>query len=293
MAPWTAEFTVRNEIVTAPDGTKSDLTLTREPGASLVVLRGALPAKSEPRKLVLAIEEPAEHAAALLKRLLEDRGVKVEGIARARHDATIPSPPGDPTVLAEHVSVPLADEIQVINKMSENLHAELLLRTAARQSGLGNSPDDLAKFTEEFYATAGIAPGDVVQSDASGLSRRDLITPRAAVALLRYASHQSWFDVFFSSLPIAGVDGTFADRLKDTPAAERIHAKTGSVEHVRAMSGYADTLAGRRVIFSFLCNNLAAKNQESIATLDAIAVAMVEEVGKPAPAAPAKQKHAH
>ena len=283
LEPQTVEFAVRNEVITAPAGTKPDLTLTREPGAPLVVIRGVVPVKNNPRKLVLAIEEPAEHAAMLLKRLLQERGIKIRGQARAQHEAVLSSNSGtikDPLVLAEHVSVPLSDALQPINKMSENLHTEVLLRAAARQAGLWNGPEGLAKFAAEFYESAGIAAGDVVQSDGSGLSRRNLVTPRAVVALLQYVSKQPWFDVYYSSLPVAGVDGTLADRMKDSPAAGRIHAKTGSVEHVRTLSGFADTLSGHRVIFSILSNNQGANNSEATAALDAICRAMVEEIGQ-------------
>src|SRR5712692_8739748 len=89
LEPWTAEFQVHCDVLTVAAGVKSDLTLTREPGAPLVLIRGLLPVGAEPRKLVLAVEEPAEHAAALLRRLLEERGVKVHGVARAQHEAPI------------------------------------------------------------------------------------------------------------------------------------------------------------------------------------------------------------
>src|SRR5438477_1901216 len=85
VTPATPDFTVENDVTTSAAEMKSDLTLTREPGSHLVVVKGSLPAKSAPRKLVLAIEEPAQHAAAILKRLLEERGIKVGGVARGRH----------------------------------------------------------------------------------------------------------------------------------------------------------------------------------------------------------------
>src|SRR5712692_8320864 len=179
LTPTTPDFTVENDVTTSAADVKPDLTLMREPGSNLVVVKGSLPAKSAPRKLVLAIEEPAQHAAALLKRLLEERGVKVAGGSRARHDHAELG--GDPVVLAEHVSVPLGDAVKLINKVSQNLHAEMLLRTVARQSGAWATPDELMKIPADFYATAGISPGDVIQTDASGLSRHDLVTPRAIV----------------------------------------------------------------------------------------------------------------
>src|SRR6267142_342867 len=274
VAPATPDFMVENDVTTSAADAKPDLTLTREPGSNLVVVKGSLPARSAPRKLVLAIEEPAQHAAATLKRLLEERGVKVAGVARARHDH---AEPGDPVVLAEHVSVPLGDALKLINKISQNLHTEMLLRTVARQGGTWATPDDLMKVPADFYATAGIAPGDVIQTDASGLSRHDLVTPRAIVALLGFAQKQSWFGPYYASLPVAGVDGTLEDRMKNTPAAGRIHAKTGSVEHVRTLSGFAETLSGRRLIFSFLSNNQGGKNHEAADALTGLCVAMIEE----------------
>jgi D-alanyl-D-alanine carboxypeptidase/D-alanyl-D-alanine-endopeptidase (penicillin-binding protein 4) len=273
--PATPDFLVENDLVTSASDVKSDLTLTREPGAHLVVLKGTLPAKSAPRKLVLAIEEPAQHAASLLKRLLEDRGIKIAGVARARH---VPDPAaGDPLVLAEHVSVPLGDSVKLINKISQNLHTEMLLRTVARQNGIWATPEDLSKVAEDFYAAAGLAPGDVVQSDASGLSRHDLVTPRAIVTLLGYAQKQPWFGPYYASLPVAGQDGTLEDRMKNTLAAGKIHAKTGSVEHVRTLSGFAETPGGRRLIFSFLSNNQGGKSHEAADALTGLCVAMLEE----------------
>src|SRR5712664_426959 len=275
VTPATPDFMVENNVATSAADVKSDLTLTREPGSNLVVVKGTLPAKSAPRKLVLAIEEPAQHAAATLKRLLEERGVKVAGLARARHDHAELG--GDPVVLAEHVSVPLGDALKLINKISQNLHTEMLLRTVARQSGPWATTDDLMKIPAEFYATAGIAPGDVIQTDASGLSRHDLVTPRAIVTLLAFAQKQPWFGLYYASLPVAGVDGTLEDRMKNTPAAGRIHAKTGSVEHVRTISGFAETPSGRRLIFSFLSNNQGGKGHEAADALTGLCVAMIEE----------------
>ncbi len=275
LTPGTLDFTVANEVATSAADVKSDLKLTREPGSNVVVVKGTLPAKSGPRKLILAVEEPAQHAAATLKRLLEERGLKVGGVARARHDGGEMS--GDPAVLAEHVSVPLGDSVKLVNKISQNLHSEMLLRTVARQKGVWATPDDLMKIPAEFYEAAGIAPGDVIQTDASGLSRHDLVTPRAIVTLLGYAQKQAWFGLYYASLPVAGADGTLEDRMKNTPAAGRIHAKTGSVEHVRTLSGFAETAGGRRLIFSFLSNNQGGKNHEATDALTGLCVAMLEE----------------
>ena len=294
LAPATPEFLVDNRVRTSEAGVKSDLTLIREPGSPVVIVEGTLPAKSVPRKLVLAIQEPAWHAAAVLKRLLEQRGVAVNGVARAMHDRIVP--PNPPTVLAEHVSVPLADSVKLVNKISQNLHTEVLLRTAAREVCSRTPPgspapdcSDLktdaifAGFCKDQYASMGIQPDDVIQTDGSGLSRHDLVTPRALVALLQSARKQPWFAPYYASLPVAGVDGTLEDRLKNTEALGRIHAKTGSLEHVRTRSGYAETLTGRKLIFSFLGNNQGGKNHEATDVLDALSLAMIVEFDEHSP----------
>src|SRR5260370_22408747 len=144
VAPATPDFIVQNDVVTSAAEAKSDLTLTREPNSKIVVIRGTMPAHSAPRKLVLAIHDPAEHAAALLARLLAERGVKVGGIARSTHisEAAGVAPRA---VLAEHVSVTLGDSVKLVNKISQNLHTGLLLRAAARDIAIWNTPDDLMK----------------------------------------------------------------------------------------------------------------------------------------------------
>src|SRR5580658_8507273 len=280
VSPLTPDFALENDVTTSAPEVKSDLTLTREPGANLVVVRGTLPAKGAPRKLVLAIEEPALHAASLLAGLLSERGVKLDGKIRAVHVADADRAPR--TILAEHVSVPLGDSVKLINKISQNLHTEMLLRTAARQNGLWSNAEEMLKTPQEIYAAAGIAPDDVMQTEGSGRSRDHLVTPRAIATLLAYAERQTWFAPYYRSLPVAGVDGSLQDRMKATVAAGRIHAKTGSVEHVRTLSGFAETPSGRRLIFSFLGNNQGGNNHEAADALNGLCVAMIEEFDEPA-----------
>jgi D-alanyl-D-alanine carboxypeptidase/D-alanyl-D-alanine-endopeptidase (penicillin-binding protein 4) len=218
-----------------------------------------------------------------LKRLLEERGVEVEGEARARHTQEQGS--GTPTVLAQHLSPSLDETVQPVNKLSLNLHAEMLLRAAARANGPWTKLEELTDFAQRFYREAGIADNDLFFTDGSGLSRSDLVTPRAVVTLLRYARRQPWFPAYFASLPVAGEDGTLAERMKGTKAAGRVHAKTGSHEHAAALSGYAEIPGGREFVFSILANN-AASARDAANTIDAICAALFGEPGR----RPKKQK---
>ena len=273
-------YTVENSVSTAGRGSEEKLAVARDPGSRLIRVSGTMPLDASTRRLTIAIEEPAEYAANLLARLLETHGVKIDGHPRARHsaepavDAALPQ-----TVLAEHTSVPLLDEVRLTNKNSENLHAELLLLLAAHEKAGATNYEDAMKFAADFFRAAGIADGDVALSDGSGLSRKDLVTPRAVVQLLGYAAKQPWGEWYRSTLPVAGQDGTLSERMKNTPAAARVFAKTGTIGHGNALSGYATTLRGAHLLFSILGNNNNLHAQDANKVIDAICVAMVEEIG--------------
>jgi D-alanyl-D-alanine carboxypeptidase/D-alanyl-D-alanine-endopeptidase (penicillin-binding protein 4) len=155
----------------------------------------------------------------------------------------------------------------------------MLLRTVARETTGDGSLDSALKLADEFYQYIGIAENDVRLLDGSGLSRRNLVTPRAAVTLLRWVAMQPWGEAYRLTLPISGDDGTLEDRMKNTAAAGRIRAKTGTLDNVNSLSGYAETLHGQKLVFSIYGNlhNLRGRRATSVA--DAICVAMVEELG--------------
>ncbi|HXO05601.1 MAG TPA: D-alanyl-D-alanine carboxypeptidase/D-alanyl-D-alanine-endopeptidase [Candidatus Sulfotelmatobacter sp.] len=305
-----------HEVGTSTSSGKPDFSVVRQPGEKFILLRGSIPLGRAPIKLDFAMIDPGEVAARTLKQTLENAGVHVTGKIRVRHaapplpfDATtlaaqskteVPLNPGgmssemakivNTLVLAEHVSPPLLESIRVTNKVSQNLHAELFLRTVAREKAAIGSTDAGIWVEQNFLKTAGIADGDVVLSDGSGLSRDDLVTPRAVVQLLQYVSQQPWGADYISTFPVAGVDGTLENRMKDTTASGRILAKTGSLEHVRAMSGYATTLRGEHLIFTIFGNNNASHGHDATAAMDAICVAMVETLGTSAQAKKKNEK---
>jgi D-alanyl-D-alanine carboxypeptidase/D-alanyl-D-alanine-endopeptidase (penicillin-binding protein 4) len=275
--PWADFYRFHSYATTAPAGTSNSLQLHREPGSRDVALTGTLALNAPPVKLELGVDQPAEFAAALLRRLLQERGVVIYGGTRARH-AFEPAPPAS-VVLAAYTSPPLAQAVAYLNKVSQNLHAECLLRTVARErTGEGSREKGLEQL-QRFLAAAGIATG-VHLVDGSGLSVYDQVTPRAVVQLLRYADGQSWGPAFEASLPVAGRDGTLEKRMVDTVAAGRLQAKTGTLAHVATLSGYATTLAGERLVFSILVNGTPPE-QRMTGLIDELATAMVAEIGVP------------
>lgn len=182
-----------------------------------------------------------------------------------------------PEVLAEHFSLPLSEDIRVINKTSENLHAELALHLAGKLAFNDGSFPGGAAALKRFLTTVGLQEEDFVFLDGSGLSRRDLVTPAAVVTLLAYARRQPWGTAYEGSLPIASVDGSLSERFLNSPAAGMVHAKTGTLSHVSALSGYGQRLDGTRFAFSIFCNNYDVPPMRVTGAIDAIVTAVVEK----------------
>lgn len=291
--PAAAHDGFESQVTTAAASSKADLAVVRQPGPDFILLRGTVPAAGPAVHLELAMTQPAETAGQSLKELLEARGVVVHGTVHALHSpppvvdaAGDPGPAESPVasetdrvVLAEHMSPPLIQSVELTNKISQNLHAEMFLREAGRADfGTGSTAAGLS-VERNFLHTIGIADGDVVLADGSGLSPEDLVTPRAVVTLLLYDKSQPWGADFWSSLPIAGVDGTLQHRFNSGPATGLIHAKTGSIANVRAISGYATSARGESLVFSIFANNNPQHGLDATVTMDAIAAAMVEFLG--------------
>jgi D-alanyl-D-alanine carboxypeptidase/D-alanyl-D-alanine-endopeptidase (penicillin-binding protein 4) len=295
--PGAATDTFGDEITTSAAGEKPDFSVVRQPGLNFILLRGSMPLGHAPVKLDLAMTDPGETTARALKQLLEARGVRVTGGIRVHHappplrsvDVPVvlgsgrPDPPSSSYVLAEHASPALLESIRLTNKISQNLHAELLLRTVGQlKTGVGTTDAGLW-VEQDFLKAAGIRDGDAVLADGSGLSQNNLVTPRAMTELLLYAFRQPWGENFLSTLPVAGVDGTLENRMKGTAAAGQVQAKTGSLEHEHSIAGYATTLRGEHLVFAIFGNNNPQRGHDATAPLDEITAAMVETLGKVAP----------
>jgi len=299
VTPFADYYRIDNRIITTPPGTgPRKIYINREPGSRTLTFWGNMPVDDAGAKEALAIEDPAAFAADLFRQLLEQRGVVVYGRTRSHHtelaslstvtvtslasrgggNSAISSPQDQRVVLASYQSQPLADDLTVINKVSQNLHAELLLRLLGREKGNAGTIESGEEVVRTFLTQqVGISPDEFVFYDGSGLSRENLVTPHALVQLLQYAATQPWALLYQGTLPVAGVDGSLADRFKGTPGMGRIQGKTGSLNHVNALSGYATTLKGEKIAFSILTNNHHLPNSEALSTLDRIILAVIQQ----------------
>jgi D-alanyl-D-alanine carboxypeptidase/D-alanyl-D-alanine-endopeptidase (penicillin-binding protein 4) len=295
VTPFADYYTIDNRLMTTPTGSARRLYINREPGSTELTLWGTIPIDDPGANEGLAIEDPAEFAANLFRDLLEVRCIEVYGKQRTRHtelanlstftstviassrgggDSALTSPAG-PLVLAEYQSAPLAQDISVINKVSQNLHAEILLRLLGREKGTAGTVQAGLEVLRGFLNNAGISSDEYDFFDGSGLSRQNLATPHAIVQLLQYASTQPWGAELRDSLPVAGSDGSLADRFKDLNPAAHIYGKTGSLGGVKSLAGYAVTTKGRQIVFSIVSNNLSVQPKRVTDVIDSMIEAAV------------------
>jgi D-alanyl-D-alanine carboxypeptidase/D-alanyl-D-alanine-endopeptidase (penicillin-binding protein 4) len=166
----------------------------------------------------------------------------------------------------------LREILPFFEKPSQNQIGELLFKTLAlTKTGVGTA-DSAAQVVSRQLLTWGAQPDGFSVRDGSGLSRHDVVTPRTIVTVLDAMRRSPQFSVFYDALPIAGVDGTIRNRMKGTPAAGNIHAKTGTLDRVRSLSGYVTAADGRMLLFSALCNNYLVPTRRVDQVSDALGV---------------------
>ena len=304
-------YTLDVQAVTGPRGSETALDIQRAIGNRTIHIYGSIAADAKPYEQDMSIADPAEYAALALKAALEARGVTVSGQARAKHLTGYYEPsfskastqPVDPLaispkrdlllrtngiatcmdcgpdwhsrVVAEHTSTAWSDDIAVTNKISQNQHAELLLRQLGFAYGLGGTTVGGARVVRTFLTkNVGIDPQDFFFYDGSGLSGHDIVTPRAITQLLRYASTQPWGAQWKASLPVGGVDGSLRARFPNPPLKGHLFAKTGTLGEARALSGYLECKSGQTVVFSVMVTTHTPLDTEDEKAMDRIIAAI-------------------
>jgi len=278
-------YRIANRVHTGAAGSARRVHFERLPDSLDAELWGALPLGDGGEDLKLGIADPARYAALVLRRALENRGIVVEGETAARHrfpDELANLRGGAPEAesagieLARRVSGPLIEDLRITAKVSQNLHAELLLRAVGKARRNAGSFEAGLDEMRVFLGDAGIDEGAYNFHDGSGLARMNLVTPHAVVQLLRFMFAPAWRENWISLLPVGGQDGTLATRFADGAAAGKVHAKTGSLAHVSALSGYVERRHGAWLAFSILVNNYNARTVDIRGVMDRICNFMVE-----------------
>jgi serine-type D-Ala-D-Ala carboxypeptidase/endopeptidase (penicillin-binding protein 4) len=245
-------ISVESRILTAAAGTEADISLDRAEGHEHFVLRGTVPLKGNPLTRTVAVEYPARFYLEALKLALQQEGIDVSlcSVKPVRGW----NPPSL-QLLWVQFSPPLAEIIKPLLKVSQNLYAETLTKTLGLRFRGEGSFFRGKEVVEAALHDMSIERGTYFYADGSGLSRRNLISADQLVRIFKFMYRHKYFQQFYDALPIGGVDGTIAGRMKGTRAENNVHGKTGSIAHVRALSGYMRTADSEMLAFSMLANN--------------------------------------
>ncbi|MFQ5650185.1 MAG: D-alanyl-D-alanine carboxypeptidase/D-alanyl-D-alanine-endopeptidase [bacterium] len=221
-----------------------------------VVISGGLPPGAKERRYVIDVVNPTLFTGTLFAEALEREAIELSGqiVAGELPDTNV--------VLVTHLSQPLASVVRNTNKISDNLSAELILKTVGAE--LKGTPGTAKKglaVVKEFLHEAGVDTTALSLADGSGSSRYNQISPDHIMKVLQ-AMHKDFRlqAEFKASLPIAGVDGTLRHRMKTTPAEGKLRAKTGNLRGVSALSGYTTTATGELLAFAMIMEHFVARN---------------------------------
>lgn len=273
--PAGAGLQVLNRSVSIPGNSRRRLFLVREdPGT--IRLEGQIGSEAGELSRVLTVSDPSEMAASVLEAVLEEEGIRVVGGVSRVHSpgnselgravTFAPAFPGGSAsglrTLAVHYSPPLDELIRVLNHVSHNLYAEILLFTIGRvalgDGSLAGGKRALGRFLTEIV---GVAAGEVRIEDGSGLSARNRATPSAYIELLRHVASAGYAEPLWASLPEAGRSGGLIRRMARSAAAGNLRAKTGTIRGVSALSGIVTTADGEPVLFSILSNSVPSSSR--------------------------------
>jgi D-alanyl-D-alanine carboxypeptidase/D-alanyl-D-alanine-endopeptidase (penicillin-binding protein 4) len=253
-------------VVTVAGG-RTDIGYDRLPLQRTVRLVGTIAADAKPEAVRFGVDDPADYAAWRLRKMLEARGVRVTGMVTVRHrplaatdnpelrgDAPAVHPPLA-APLAQLTPPPLGEDLTVINKVSQNLHAELMIRRVGYRKGSGSIADGLAVIHQMMRAAG--APRTAYDfSDGSGMSSYNRISPRGTATFLRWIAAQPWGAAWRETLPVGGVAGTLSRRFHGTLLEGHLFAKTGTLNATNAISGYMIAKSGKTLTFSALANDI-------------------------------------
>lgn len=251
---------INNQAVTSSRWRGNTLQVNRAFSTNELILTGSV-AKSYRGTLAVPVSDPTDFALRNFQKRLQDAGIETDLTLVDIDDLDNRPDRGQP--LFVEYSRPLAEIAAVMNKESNNFYAEQVFRSY----GWGGSAKGAAKRTKSFLRDADIDTRKLLIHDGSGLSRKDLVTPHAMVKLLAHMTDHKERNAFLTSLPKGGEYNTTLDhRLHRTD----VKAKTGSLEFVRALSGYTDRANGNRVAFAVFVNNYTGPSYRISRTIDDI-----------------------
>ena len=260
---------IRNKAVTTGNKrSRRKLIVNRleRKGYDEIIVKGGLTKNVARKRFFLNVTDPQMYTASAFKRFLNQAGVQVTGKTKR---GLVPK---GATLVVDHESPPLGRILRGLNKYSNNFIAEQILRTLGAQfMGEPGTTENGVLLLQEYMRELGYTPDQYRMVDGSGLSKTNLVTPDQVIALLEDAhSDLSIFPEFISALGVMGLDGSVIDRMDDNKEAQKIRVKTGTLNHVSALSGYFQSQDGERFAFSILLNDVRCSNGKATKLEDEI-----------------------
>ncbi len=263
-------------VTTVAADQQTRVSIERVPGSSMLSVRGQVAAAARAVTLEAAAPNPTILYLNALREALARNGVFVGGGSLDIDDARVKPDYAAATLLIDDHSPTLQSIVDVCLKWSENIYAESMLYSMAPAGAEATAAGGLAALNDTLKRW-GVASDHYIARDGSGLSRNDYLAPDALVTVLTHMWNDPRHrDPFRSTLPQAAVSGSLANRMKNTIAAERVWAKTGSMSNVRSLSGYAMTLDNEPIVFSFMATSFHVPASQIDATMDAALVRLVK-----------------
>ena len=243
-----------NTATTGAAGSSNTLSIERDHGTNIVRVTGSVPADDTLGQEWVTVWEPATYAADVFRRALDAEGVRVDGHIRAA------ATPAGARQLARDESMTVGELMNPFLKLSNNMHAETLVKAMGAVAKANGSWSAGLGVVTDYAKSVGVDTSTIRLSDGSGLSRKVNVTAKSVTDILLAAQKEPWFQQWYEALPIAGnpdrfTGGTLRSRMANTPAANNLHGKTGSLTGVTALSGYVSTKDGRKLVFSMISNN--------------------------------------
>jgi D-alanyl-D-alanine carboxypeptidase/D-alanyl-D-alanine-endopeptidase (penicillin-binding protein 4) len=272
------DLTFENRTQTVSDTGAAELELTRSADPWRMVVTGTVRLGARPRTESVAVPDPNQLAANAFRRLLAQAGIRIKGSTRTTTDSLETLNARSSPPLAEVESRPLSDWIFRLLSVSQNLYAELLAKQLGRQFGKAGSWKEGITVERRFLIdSVRVDSTQFSLYDGSGLSARDLVSPRTFVQLLRYMRQHPRYPVFAAGLPQGGISGTLRNRFQGSPLERRVRAKTGSIAAVNTLSGYLEA-AGDSTdftkppvrIFSIQANHHTLSGRAMIQAIDSV-----------------------
>ncbi|MDR0673149.1 MAG: D-alanyl-D-alanine carboxypeptidase/D-alanyl-D-alanine-endopeptidase [Zoogloeaceae bacterium] len=228
-------------------------------------ISGSYPASCDEQNLLLSPLTPEAHVRGIFRALWREMGGTLRGKVRTG------KAPIEARQLAAQYSPPVSEIVRNVNKWSNNVMSRQLLLALAGEEG---TLESAVQRTQDWLRAQRLDFPEMVLENGSGLSRQERINAQSLNRLLIHAWQSPVMPEFIASLPISAVDGTLQKRLRNTPAAGRAHIKTGSLNGVKAASGYVQDLQGKRYAVTFLINHPNAAQGEK--AIDALLLWVVE-----------------